>query len=283
MSVFSAVEILRLEDVPLEKLKVSPTNTRICVPDEDRLDTLVNSAKSIDITEPITVNEDYEIVDGQLRFIVAKKLGKKTIRAKVCRFKSKYHEAVVSFLTDSSRIPLSDRDKYNFVQMCKKMGKSIEDIAIDLGVSTTTVRGWDDWGKTPDVIEEIKKDVTKSVEIAESLQRYENAGIKKKTIIDDILQSKQFRNPDKALELIKASDLPLREFENIKKETKDGLPVDLEHRRRLYQENVKLFSLRIPEKLYNDIVKCMQKESKGDLHSLILELLSNWVLKVSMR
>jgi len=276
-------EFLGVEKVEISKLKVAPTNNRIVVPTPEEREILVNSVKAVGITEPLDVNEKYEIISGQLRFLCAKEAGISEVVVKKWRFKSPYHERIFSLLTDTARTPLTDKDKYNFVVNALKEGKTIEQIAYDLGLSPVTVRGWYNWGKSPEVIDLIEKEIGNE-EAKEVLDAYYDVGIKKKESIDAILETPKYaKDPKKSMELIRSSlEIPTRELDNIKKEVSVGLDVDLSHRKELLEQETKLFNLRIPENLFLKITKTMAKEGKTDLHKLILELLEDWVKRSSM-
>lgn len=273
-------EFVRFELVPIENLKISKSNNRVDIPSTEDREILINSIKAIGIVEPLDVNESYEILSGQLRYLSAIDIGLKEVPVKVWRFKSSYHEKIFSLLIDTARTPLSDRDKYNFVCNALKDGKTIEDIAFDVGLSPMTIRGWYNWGKSPEIVQEISKNQDK--ETTKALEIYFDSGVKKKEVIDSILKSPEFsKDVKKSLDLIKSSaNIPSRELDNIRKEVQAGLYVDISHRTEMLSKDTKLFSLRIPEELFNRLIKAMAKENKTDLHKFLLDLIEEWLQKI---
>jgi hypothetical protein len=279
------LELLREENVPIEKLRIAPTNNRVFIPESsDIWKMLEDSIRAVGVTDPISLNEDYEIVSGQLRYLISKKLGKPSVPSNIYRFKSKYHERIYSILMDTCRNPLVDVDKYNFVKNAiENDKKSVDELSLDTGIPISTLRSWYTHGKTPDVITDINEEMKNKSEVErkeaqQAIDTYMKGGIKAKRAGDRLLNREPFKNnPKQALEFIKVTPkMPLRQVENLVKKIDSGIEIDFEKEKEMMEIKTELWNLRIPIEDKNTLF-AICKEKKLDPDEIILKLIKLYI------
>jgi len=260
------MKYLGLKEISVKDLKVAPTNNRIIIPTEKELSLLAVSMASGQI-DPIIVNQNYEIISGQLRWLVAQQIGLTKLLAIVCEFENPMEERIISVIQDYVRFPLTDKDKINFITKCREEGYSVKQISEMTGIPEPTLFLWQQLAKVP---EPVKEQPT-------LLEEYEKVQYKKRVETKKLIESAQFKDkPDEVIEL--AKQVPLRELKNIAKEAKRGLHIDLEHRKEIYKEKTELINLRVPKKLYDALTRIAKRE-RIDFHKLIIKALKDLVEK----
>jgi ParB/RepB/Spo0J family partition protein len=273
-------EILDKVELPTDSLEVADTNNRIDLPSLSDTDALVGSVQALGVLEYIVLNEEKKIVSGQLRWLAAKKLKIPKVPCLICRFKSKYHERLYSLLTDTTHHVLTSRDKYNFAKNCiEKDGKTVEQIACDVGVSPKTVRDWLSYGKVAEPVKEAVKEPSYKKEYSE----YLNLGIKKKEAVDRILDQPTYKkNPDKAMEIVKAAPLlPLRTLVDMGKEAAKGIEIDVEAKKKTLEVQTILIHVRLPIELWDKFSEVLKKEHL-DKDEVIVKLVKEFTEKYSV-
>jgi len=141
-------QFINIEQIPVEKLTVSPLNVRKQV---GSLEELKDSIKSMGLLQPILVRptkEGLEVVVGQRRFLACKSLGWKTIPAIIKDMTDR--EALILSLTENIQIDSIDPiDRANGVKRLienleQEMPRTqaIEWVAHNLGKVTNTIYDW---------------------------------------------------------------------------------------------------------------------------------------------
>jgi hypothetical protein len=227
------------------------------------------------------LNENNEVVDGQLRVEACKRAGLKEIVGIKCKFNEPFLERTVSLLSDTAHYPLSRRDKFNFMKRAIELdNKSLEEISLATGIGVSTLRGWYDWGKSPEIVDKLSSE-SLSKEDSKALDEYLEEGVKKKLTTDTILKRKPYsEDPMKAIKVIKAStQLPLRELELMSKETKEKIEVDVDKRMELYSGPLAFIQLRVPMPMYKKLVEYC-KRSGRDVVQVLNDLIRDFLSKV---
>lgn len=132
--------------IPLEMITPSDKNPRTIF-DEERIAELANSMSALGQLQPIMLRETedgYTIIVGGRRFMAAQKLGWKTIQATImpAACVKKLDEADMLFIRleeNLKREALSPLEQAKAFAEAKKLGRSVEDIASRLSLSTRTV------------------------------------------------------------------------------------------------------------------------------------------------
>ena len=266
-------EFLGYEEVDVDKLKVAPTNVRIDTDIDIKM--LENSVKAVGIREAIVINDKYEIIKGQLRWMAAKRAGLKKVPCEKYRFKNRYIERITSIVDEACKYELTERDKYNFIRKAiEEDGKSFEEVSLDTGIAEITLRSWYNYGKVPEIVKQVEEKAKEDREIQKKLTEYKETSIKRKRLVDKAL--KHARNVDQAIQIIKHIDMPTRELAEIAKEVKEGLEVDIEKRKEIIERPHYLVRVRIPADIYRDFIDICRKE-KVDAKEVILELIKQYI------
>lgn len=131
--------------IPLDKLEISPSNVRRRERIAD-IDGLAHSMRTDGLQQPIIVqsqNGRYEIIIGQRRFLAARQLGWSQIAAFIKQKRLTEFEAkVISFSENIQRRELAPRDKADTCTYLLETLRSVEAVAVRLGITVQTVRKW---------------------------------------------------------------------------------------------------------------------------------------------
>lgn len=250
------------------KLEVADTNVRYLIPSEEALQTIINSVKEVGVLEPVVLNTEGKIVSGQLRWIAAKKAGLKEIPCVKIEFLDKFAEMIACIAQDTIRHPLTLEEKYKFAKKARELGYKVEEIAKALGVGESTVWSWlEAYERSPPQLQG-----TPSEKVLFKLP------VKKKRVVDRALREPEYvKDLEKSVELLEfAKKAPLRDLEQIEKDVKQGLKVDLKKREEVHKVENVLWELRIPKKLDNMFKKILKKQGK-DFLATVIELVEEYV------
>jgi len=265
---FYPTKPLQIEFRDPNELEVAETNVRYIIPPDEILEPLVESVRTTGILEPIILNQEGKIVSGQLRWTAAKRAGLKRVPCIRIYFPDKFSEMLCCMAQDYIRHNLTDEERYRFVCRARQMGYSVRDIARALGVAESTIWNW--IGKFERVAPQIRG--------TEAEQKLYSLPTKKKLTVDRALRdSTLVRDLEKSVQLVEfASKAPLRDIEQVTRDIKSGLNVDLKKREQVIKEENELWEIRVPKKLAETFRRVL-KLTKRDFLATILELLEEFV------
>jgi ParB family chromosome partitioning protein len=262
-------EIIEIGTISPQVIRVAETNNRTDpISERDKME-LNKSISEVGVVEPVILNENNEIVGGQLRWTSALVNNLKSIPYVKMKFHDKFSERIASILQDYHHHPLSDKDKGLFVRKCIEEDKrTLEDIATSLGIEIQTVRSWLRFDQVPKVIEENAK----------LKQSYFKLPFKKRIATESILSRAPYKDDqEKAIELIEfASEAPLRELEQARKDVVKRTPVNAEQRKLRLKQNCVLIEVKIPRYLDNVFREKLRKENK-DYTEVLVSLIEQYV------
>jgi len=243
------------------ELRIAPTNVRTEEISKEELDIMVYSVKAVGIKEPLIINRDNEIVSGGIRWRAALRAGLRRVPCVVRDFTSKYEERLTCFMQDYLKHPLTDMERAEFVKKCiKEDGKTIEEIARDLGVIPETVKRWLRASEIPEIVKQDQR----------LLDTWIKEAGRKKLAVKRMLETRQFKqDPQKAMKVIRElPNTPLRTVEQMSKEAIKGLYIDVDYRRMLDEGDTTLIELRCPTALYNRFVRKLKDDQRDMLYVL---------------
>jgi len=296
-------------------LTLSPNNVRKEL-NEDYLKQMEESIKTTkEVLSPIIINTKNQVVAGQHRWLVAKKLGMK-IECIIKEYENPYEEILDSFIENYLHRDISSREKGEaIIELKDKYDFSFREIAKLLGLPThSSVIFWYKKVKGPKALseEEMKKEIKekkkstkkkkkkkkKTIEeiveeseeqkkireaYAKARELYNTFGLRTCMVLGKILDHPMFReNIWKSLKLLEyARDyLPLRELENILKNLKVGIEPDLEYLKKVYssKQEYTMRALRLRKDQIKR-AKPILKRRKMDLEHMIEDALEDWIKK----
>lgn len=264
-------EIVEIGTINPQVIRVASTNNRTDpISERDKLE-LNNSIAEVGVVEPIILNENNEIVGGQLRWTSALVNNLASVPYIKIKFHDKFSERIASILQDYHHHPLSDKDKGLFVRRCvEEDKKTLQNIADSLGIEIQTVRSWLRWDQVPEIIEKNEK----------LKQTYFKLPFKKRIATESILSRSPYKDDqEKAIEIIEfASEAPLRELEQARKDVVKRTPVDAEKRKLRLKQNCILIEVKIPKYLDNVFREKLRKENK-DYTEVLVQLIEEYVRK----
>jgi hypothetical protein len=262
-------EIVETGYISPRLLKLAKTNNRtVKIPDSDR-DEMVTSVRESGVVEPIIINLNNEVVSGQLRWNAALIANLESIPFTRIKFIDAFSERICSMMQDELHHKLDSYDKYMFVKKCiEEDKKTISQISKLLGKNTETIRAWSRFQSVPEVI-------SNNEDASDTFLSLVN---KKKVAVRSILDKPQYKNDvEKSLKLIEfASDAPLRELEQAKKDANSGSPIDTEARKKRLKERTTLIEVKIPKYL-DKTFRNKLKEVNADYVVVIEKLIAGYV------
>jgi len=166
---------LRLEEIPISSITVSPANVRK-TDLEEGIDALARSIKEIGLQQPVVVYRSgtvYELIIGQRRFLACKRLGWEKIPALVTSVDDQTQAAIISFSENIHRLDLEYRDKMAVAVRLLHELKSVKKVAECLGVTEQSVRNYLGYEGVPEglkrMVDEKKISASTAVDIAASV------------------------------------------------------------------------------------------------------------------
>jgi len=200
--------------MPIKEIKgVSRFNARKTYPDK-AIEGLVISLKETGInTRPIILDQHNEVVEGNRRYLAAKKAGLKQVFC-LRKYMTPKEAKIRSFIENELSLPMTEKDRYLFVKDLKENeGMDIEEIAHVTGRAYSTIYQWLSYDKFPRIISDI---ATKEV-----IQE-ETSSARERRLIETTLDLPAFKEkPDLAHKFAKeAPKLRHREIEDFSKEVK---------------------------------------------------------------
>jgi ParB-like chromosome segregation protein Spo0J len=246
-------------------LRVAPTNVRTEDISTKEKEIMNDSVKENGIWEPLIINEQDEIISGQLRWQHAMANDIETVWCNQRNFDNKFDERICCLSQDYLHHNISDKDKYLFVKKAmEEDGKTYAEIAKALGVEEPTIRNWTKYPLYPSQIEDDAKHKQMLLDLPS----------KKKIAIQSITESKQFKNSiDDTLTLIEESEsMPLGMQEAIRKQMNQGLYIDMKYRVWLKSKITSFIETYIPKDLdykFTQRIKVLKLDYDVTLFKLI--------------
>jgi ParB family transcriptional regulator, chromosome partitioning protein len=174
MRLLNQLGTINLQEIPIERIYVSPENARTLEHYSD-LDDLANSIKTYGLQQPIVVFPsvgrvgDFELIIGQRRFLAYKNILKeKTIPAIILKKPMNNLDALAySFSENIHRLDLTYNEKIAVTTKLLKELTTVSAVAQKLNVSDSTVRNYLGWAAVPEPIKLLveKKKISKDTAI----------------------------------------------------------------------------------------------------------------------
>jgi hypothetical protein len=244
------------------KLKVAETNNRtIPIPDRAR-EEIYASIRKNGVEEAVYLNENYEIVSGQIRWLGALTANLADIPYIRMKFKDAFSERVFSMTQDCQHNTLMELDKFYFVQKCVEVDKkTLLEISVATGKHIETIRAWSRTQVSPAVLSSDEQ----------AKQSRLNLPLKKRKAIDSMLSKPQFKNNiPRALDAIAfAGEASTRDIEQARKDTNSGLSIDFNARMERMKERQSLLEIKIPKSL--DIAFRDKLKKTGEDYVIVIE------------
>jgi ParB/RepB/Spo0J family partition protein len=256
--------LIEYGEISPKLLHVADTNNRtVEIPENERAE-MDNSVLTEGIIDPIVINVDNGIVQGQLRWKSALRLDLKTVPFIRMEFKDKYSERIASMAQDELHHKLESLDKYLFVTKClAEDGKTYQSIADSLGKHVETIRAWANFQNVPKVIKDNKKAVDKFMDLTGKKRQAVRSVLDRPAYVNDISKSLAF------IEF--AGDAPIRDLEQAKKDAGLGSPIDADARKQRLQERTILIEIKIPKHLDKSFREKLKKNNED--YVIVLEQL----------
>ena len=252
---------------PLE-LRVAPTNCRVTeIPDIDKQE-MDDSIRNSGVISPVVINENKQLVKGQLRWGSALRTGEEWIPFIQMKFTEPASELAVCLIEDSLFHPLTEDDRYSLVMKAFDLGKDYEYLVMVTGKDIATIRGWVNCKSIPEVVKK-NPDLQK---------KFSELPSKKKTAVNTILKRAPYvGNDEKSLEVINlALESPSKDLEDVRKLSMDNVPVDAVKRLKRVKSGSAVLRIKISSDLcrrFNSKVK----EENRDPNDVIEELITEYV------
>jgi len=138
-------EFTKIEPIELSKIEVSDFNIRKRGVEQE-IDELADSIKAIGLIQPVEImkkpREDrFDLIIGQRRYLAYRKLGRKTIPAKVIDRLNRNDAVIRSLIENVHRVEVNHADAASATtEIYKSYGKKIEKIRGVTGLSTRRIR-----------------------------------------------------------------------------------------------------------------------------------------------
>jgi ParB family chromosome partitioning protein len=138
-------EFSKIEPIEISKIEVSDFNVRKRGVKQD-IDELADSIKAIGLIQPVEVmkrpREDrFDLIIGQRRYLAYKKLGRKTIPAKVIDRLNRNDAVIRSLIENVHRVEVNHADAASATtEIYKRYGKKIEEVRSVTGLSARRIR-----------------------------------------------------------------------------------------------------------------------------------------------
>lgn len=235
---------------------------------EENIDQLENSiGLTGEIREPLTLNQDFQIVKGQRRYIVAKRWKFKEVPVIIRMYEDRMVELADSYCENELTYPLRSEDVDDAIYtLAKQWGQ--EKTAQHLGISIAKVSNVVRFREAPEEFQEVFKDESTRV------QRHGLAFFK------EIMQKEGLESAMKKSKLWK--ELPDLDRDQVVKDWRLGEPVDLFGRvkrtkkRGKRQPEYDLFTIRLDKSLSSKLTAVAKKMNK-DKQELISQILQCWM------
>jgi len=222
-----------------------------------------------EIREPLTLNQDFQIVKGQRRYIVAKRWKFKEVPVIIRMYKDRMVELADSHCENQLTYPLSTEDDEDVIYtLAKQWGQ--EKTAQHLGISTARVSNVVRFREAPEKFQEMFKD--ESIRVQRHGLAFFKEITKKEGVESAIKQTKLWK------------ELPDLDRDQVIKDWRLGEPVDLSERLKRARTRYKnlpqynLFTMRLDKSLSSKLTAVARKMNKDKLE-LISEILQEWVEK----
>jgi hypothetical protein len=252
-----------------ELLSLAETNCRsIDITDSEKAEMDI-SISNCGVVDPVVINENNEVVKGQLRWSSALRTQQERIPYIMIKFADKLAEMLISFM-DALSHPLNELDKCIFVHKWKNLGKDYEEIAAAVGKDVATVRGWANSTVVPDVI---KGDT-------ELMKKFNEMPLNKKMATKTILNQPQYKgegNEEAALEVANlCMELPIRDLEETRKAAMTQTTINVKSRQKRLKNAHGIIRVKVAKDLYDKFKEKAKKLNK-DPDDVVIELIIEFV------
>jgi len=261
--------------IPLEWIRgVSPYNARKHRIEEN-IQELENSiGLTGEVRNSLTLNQDFQVVQGQRRYIIAKKWNFKEVPVIIRKYEDRLLELVDSRNENQLTYPLCSEDEEDVVcTLVKAWGES--KTAQILGKSIASISNIVRFREAPEAVQETLKDASSRIKA------------KLLAVLTDICEKK---GPEEAIKVGKIvsqyKDLdvdqyvkdywkrePIDIYERLKRGKKEK---PKERRIKRKEEQYSLLTLRLPKKISYGLSQLAKKFNKDKL-DLILEVLERFI------
>lgn len=291
-------------------LTLSKNNVRKTNPKEYFGPLLTSVLNCQEILEPIIVNQHNEVVAGQRRWLAAKEANIK-VPVIIKEYSNDVEEIYDSLIENDLQYPLNAKDLVDTtVLLHDKYGETFRSIANKMGRRLPTIYAWYKSGKGPQPLsdEQIKKELEEEVreqevvepkyrkfEESEEIERekkkrevaakearevFSNLSIRKSNVVSSILKKAPWDIYDRLQFMEYAKVAPLREIEDIQKNMRAKLPVNMEFRKELieHRDEYEYRTWRVPKVLVKRATPILRRLNL-DWNQALIEAFTAWVEK----
>lgn len=229
-----------LKELPIDKVKPDKEQPRKTF-DEEALQHLSESILSNGLLNPIEVDEDYVITDGERRWRACKVAGIKTISARIVPNKDKTEKLrrQLIFTLQDEEIPTEERYSA-IVKLYEMIKKSGPDFCKELGISESMFKSAKEYCNFVEEEPELAKTVAPHIVIEtaslpkeerkEVLKEFEGTKDKKKDLIRELVKEKRQRieMDKKAQEIQKSnqSEIKIKHTEEMLNDLKNQIDTE---------------------------------------------------------
>jgi len=261
--------IIEIGWISPETLSLSPNNCRSIDISKTEKEELDKSVVNQGVVEHVTINENNQVVKGQLRWKSALRTGEQKIPFIRVKFNDDQAERECSFLSDTHHHPLHEDDRKSFVRKSMATGLSYEALSEKTGISDQTLRIWALTRATN--IDKLDEDsANKIAEMPKNKQQTLNKIINDSEIVEDK------EEVDKAISFVKTANA--NEVQDVGKLVAEGIPVNYESRIRKQTIKTKVIKTTVSKVVYDKFIKiCKGKnEDPSDVvEDLIIQYVDN--------
>jgi hypothetical protein len=261
-------EVLEVGSISPEILKLSPNNCRTIDISKMEKEEFDQSVASEGVIEHVVINENDEVVKGQIRWRSALRTGEPEIPFIRMRFNKPMDERLCSFLSDSHHHTLHEDDKRLFVMKSLMEGVSYEELSERSGIAIPTLRAW---GLKHDTKVEIDEEQTKK--IAEMPR-------KQQLTLNKIMESDEFagdkKSVDTAVDYVKKSNN--NELQELNKLTAEGVAINFADRAKKQTIRTKTLKVTLSKTIYDSLIT-KSKATKQDPMSIVENLIIDYLSK----
>jgi hypothetical protein len=259
-------EILEVGYISPEKLKLSSNNCRTIDISKMEKEEFDQSVISEGVIEHVVINEDDEIVKGQIRWRSALRTGEAEIPFIRMKFNSPLDERMCSFLSDSHHHTLHEDDKRLFVMKSLSDGLTYDEISERTGIATQTLRAW---GLKHTINIDVDEEATKK--IAELPK-------KKQTTLNKIIGNDEFEGGkeevNEAIDYVKKSNN--NELQELNKLAAEGATINFAERAKKQTIKTKTLKVTLSKTLYDSLI-IRSKKLKQDPNIIVENLIVDYL------
>jgi len=256
---------LKFEYLPLDKIDVGISNVRKANIEEG-IDELANNIREIGVQQPIVVLEKpdgrFELIIGQRRYLACKELELKDIPALITTVKDETDATIKSFSENIHRLDLKYRDKMRVALELLNKFKTVDKVAMLLGVSSQTVRNYLGYAAVPEPIKKMVDERKLSASIATRIA---------KSIPDE---KQAVKIAEKIKEIPRSEDR--RKIIDVAKENPKKSPEEIV--KTAEKQKFKRVTIDLTQRVADALARACE-EYKNDAEDITTEALEEWLKK----